>query len=298
MWKGDDHAGFYGENVYSSVQDHNNHLYSQFSTLMRMPFDEGVKYFKDGEVDLLHIDGFHTYDAVKNDFDSWLPKLSSRAVVIIHDSNVRKADFGVYRFVAELRQTYPCFEFSHGHGLTIVGVGAEQSKEMLNLFEADNDERRIRHIQEVFSRLGKSCSNEYAVEAFKKIVADNKNELKVSVNELTELKKTDIEHLSESSVLKSDLKKYQIENERLRFENSQMISDMTSVNELISQRQHEINQILNSTSWRLTLPLRFAKRVIRYVIRRWKRLFLKDVNKKIVTQYLLFHLLILTEYGI
>ncbi|TPV50832.1 class I SAM-dependent methyltransferase, partial [Pantoea deleyi] len=85
MWKGDEHAGFYGENVYNSVLSHNNHLYSRFSTLMRTSFDEASEHFTDGEIDLLHIDGYHTYEAVKNDFNVWLPKLSNRGVVIIHD---------------------------------------------------------------------------------------------------------------------------------------------------------------------------------------------------------------------
>ncbi len=123
-WQGDEHSGFYGDEVFAALNGHNA-PYSGFSQLMRMTFDDALSYFADGSVDLLHIDGLHTHEAVMHDFESWLPKLSERAVVLFHDTMVRERNFGVWKLWDELRTRYPGFEFQHTHGLGVLLVGAQ-----------------------------------------------------------------------------------------------------------------------------------------------------------------------------
>lgn len=156
-WGGDEHAGQYGEEVYRQVSEHNQQHYSDFSILVRSTFDQALEHFPQGSIDLLHIDGLHTLEAVRHDFESWLPKLSDRAVVIMHDTNVRERGFGVFQLLDELKQQYPHFEFAHGHGLGVIGVGSEQSSEMMSLYDLSGNASATRQVQEVFSRLGKAC---------------------------------------------------------------------------------------------------------------------------------------------
>src|SRR5215467_4626253 len=133
-WTGDEHAGFYDEAVYRDVAAHNGGRYSGFSTLVRSTFDDALRHFSNSSIDLLHIDGGHFYDDVKHDFMTWRPKLSARAVVLFHDTNVREREFGVVRLWEELRQTHPHFDFLHGHGLGVLAVGTEVPPPVQDLF--------------------------------------------------------------------------------------------------------------------------------------------------------------------
>ena len=118
-WMGEKQAGFYSESLFKKVMDFNIEHFDNFSTLMKMTFDEALNEFDDDSVDLLHIDGFHSYEAVSNDFQTWYPKLSKEAIVLFHDTHEIKPGFGVHQFWDELKKDHrdQCFEFKHSHGL-------------------------------------------------------------------------------------------------------------------------------------------------------------------------------------
>lgn len=120
-WQGDEHAGLYGEEVYEEVSDYNARLYRQFSYLLRRSFDEALGQFADDSIGLLHIDGLHTYDAVRHDFGQWLPKVIPGGIVLLHDIVPRHQDFGVWRLWDEIKSEFPdTFEFHHSWGLGVV----------------------------------------------------------------------------------------------------------------------------------------------------------------------------------
>lgn len=151
-WQGDVHTGFYGPDVLADLEQHHNPLYGGFSRLMQSTFDEAVSYFADHTFDLLHIDGFHTYEAVKKDFEKWLPKMTDRGIVLFHDINVREREFGVWRFWDEVKRIYPHFEFVHSHGLGVLAVGKHCPEGLQGLFQT-SDEVGAR-VRSIFSQLG------------------------------------------------------------------------------------------------------------------------------------------------
>ena len=119
-WHGDAHTGAYSDEVFHEVNAHNAERYSGFSRLLRMNFDQAAESFGDESIDLLHIDGEHTYEAVGRDFRRWWPKVKPGGVVIMHDAAERHHDFGVWKFLEELRREFPVAEFVHSHGLGVV----------------------------------------------------------------------------------------------------------------------------------------------------------------------------------
>jgi len=120
-WLGEAHSGLYGDEVFEEVKHYNDLHYGQFSHLLRASFDDALGQFSDNSIDLLHIDGFHTYEAVSHDFRRWLPKVRPGGVILVHDIDVRHTDFGVWRLWEEIKQEFSeTFEFHHCWGLGVI----------------------------------------------------------------------------------------------------------------------------------------------------------------------------------
>jgi O-antigen biosynthesis protein len=155
-WRGDGDADFYPKDVFNELRAYHDANYASFSTLLRTRFDDALPYFADGSVDLLHIDRLHSYDSVRQNFNNWLPKLSPRGIVLLHDTNMREEGFGVWQFFEEVSSRYATFEFVHLNGLGVVYVGTEMPSGSLQALFATKSDADIGRVRAYFARLGVS----------------------------------------------------------------------------------------------------------------------------------------------
>jgi len=122
-WVGDRHMGQYPERVGADMHRVAATSFPESIVTVQATFDDARALFDDGSVDLLLIDGTHTYDAVRHDVETWRHVLSGRGIVLLHDTVSANADFGVAQYLAELREVFPALELRHTEGLAVVFVG-------------------------------------------------------------------------------------------------------------------------------------------------------------------------------
>ena len=126
-WEGDSQAGKLEEETFLAFQKHRETYFADISQVKRMRFEQALDSFPDASIDLLHIDGFHTYEAVKHDYDTWLPKVAKGGIILFHDVKVvnEEQNFGVKRFWDELKKDKIHFEMNNQFGLGVLYNGTE-----------------------------------------------------------------------------------------------------------------------------------------------------------------------------
>jgi len=83
----------------------------------------GIERFLQGhKLDFLFIDGDHTYQGVRKDFEMYSPLVRSGGLVAFHDITP-SGDKEVYKFWAEVKNNYTYKEFIHRTGEDAMGIG-------------------------------------------------------------------------------------------------------------------------------------------------------------------------------
>jgi predicted O-methyltransferase YrrM len=119
-WLGDGHSGLYGAQVYQSFLE-TRHSLGLDDTIcpLKMTFEEASRQIKPN-IDLLHIDGLHTFGAVSKDFKRFRHLLAPEAIVLFHD---------VYTFFPGMRlywsliaRRFPSYLIPYSHGLGVIQI--------------------------------------------------------------------------------------------------------------------------------------------------------------------------------
>ncbi|MER8829459.1 class I SAM-dependent methyltransferase [Mesorhizobium sp. M0938] len=293
-WKGDEHAGHYDEKVYRDLAAYHAPKYAAFSRLVRSTFDAAVDHFEDASIDLLHIDGLHTYDAVRHDFETWRPKLTQNAIVLFHDTNVRERDFAVFRLWDEISAGRPHFEFLHGHGLGVLGIGDSYPKAVEALFAAgeqdydrgavrtafahlgqvadrENTARAVRHAEAQFAlsreewqRQVEARDGEIATlraECEQRAIQVGEREVQFAVDRQEwqrQIEGRDAKILRTNAQVIEKAEEIQVLKERL----SVALTDRENARSEEKRLHNVLSAVYSSTSWRVTVPLRAAKRLL------------------------------------
>lgn len=284
-WQGDPHAGLYDDSIYQQLRAYHDPLYGGFSTLLRKTFDEALVDFAPGSVDLLHIDGLHTYEAVRHDFETWLPKLSHRAVVLFHDTCVRRDDFGVHRLWDEVCQRFPGFNFTHSNGLGVLLVGQDRSPALVELVDQGVNPQWDQ-ARALFSRLGAA----FELRLTSEFLSDRCAHLTQAIDERDAqslvLYRTIDERDAQTRELHEQMGELHAQTRELHAQMGELHAQMSQKLAAQHARNHELQAalaqtqavadrqdrraaeldaalqgVLSSHSWRITRPLRGARRV-------------------------------------
>jgi glycosyltransferase involved in cell wall biosynthesis len=264
-WQGDEHAGQCDEEVFAKVNAYHQEHYAGFSRLLRMTFDEALTCFEDGSINLLHIDGLHTYEAIRHDFDAWLPKLAPGAVVLFHATNVRERNFGVWKLWRELQANYPNnLEFVHSHGLGVLQLNNAPDGKRLEWLQSDSPEKQ--RLINYFASIGS-----------RQLEIHELNELRLKVDNLGQSITQRDEHIAalNQAIAERDGK---IANLKADFDRIVIVK-----NSEIRNLQQQLNQILHARSWRVMTPLRKAAVAIRQEVRSPRKSLLRKVAKSLLT---------------
>ncbi|WP_309396202.1 class I SAM-dependent methyltransferase [Cerasicoccus maritimus] len=131
-WEGDSQATFYGGHIYEDFLEFSRLNFNGRLILKKGYFQDKLADYDDESINLVHIDGCHSYDNVKADYESWLPKLAPNGVMLFHDTTVTQNAFGVHRYWSEIAPEFPHFELPDSHGLGVLmpkGVANAQLQE-------------------------------------------------------------------------------------------------------------------------------------------------------------------------
>ena len=254
---------FSEESNFQEYRAYHDSGYGHFSVVIRKTFDEALAGFADGSVDLLHIDGFHSYQYAKHAFETWLPKLSVRGVVLFNDTAVDDGNVGIRALWEELRLIYPGFNFKHGNGLGVLLVGWQPESSLEKRAGSNQSDEEWQITSQLFQALGQRFEQQ--------ILLDDLQEALLCRNAQIE-----------SMVKDRDCRLSSLE---------QSVAGLNQALHDLDTQIAENAAIRRSLSWRITQPLRWVRRgnivrrVLSAILRRASKLIPLSPNSRTALKF-------------
>ena len=126
-FEGDDHEG-HKQGTYEQCMAYKDALGLDNITVLKDTFEHVAETWR-RPIDILHVDGFHTYEAVKSDFMLWAKFVKDDGVVLLHDT---VSFFDVAKFFEEIN--LPKIMFRESAGLGVVCMDANFIQEIKDAF--------------------------------------------------------------------------------------------------------------------------------------------------------------------
>ena len=138
-FQGDQFTGATPEGSYEYVLHKREKLFMEENvTFIKGLFADVAKTW-DKQIDILHIDGDHQYESVKNDYETWSSFVKENGVILFHDTcveDINGKEYGVKRFFEEI--DLPKCTFTHTFGLGVVSKNKELIEHIKNNFDLSN----------------------------------------------------------------------------------------------------------------------------------------------------------------
>jgi hypothetical protein len=148
---------------FDALKAYHDPLYAAFSTLRRASIADALNGVSDRSIDLLEISAPLADDGPFDDLNAWLPKMSSRGVILVQGVDVQQPSPKIQAFWETLSSRYPHFVFAHSRGLGVAYAGSEPLTGQLQTLLEAREPRDIAGIRSYFSRLGTSVAERAAL---------------------------------------------------------------------------------------------------------------------------------------
>jgi hypothetical protein len=210
-------------------------LYEEISELIVKAPQEAVLDFDEASIDVLLIDMNLLPEAMATTLDEWLPRLSTRSVILLH--GLRDACFQDrtgQAVLTQLKNRFSMFTLPHARGLGVVLSGTEQHPHLVRLAELEPSDPFFINICSLFARLGEANRFEYDSRSFAhRMERAEAEEMRLAEN----LK----QHSSAYEARTVQLAEFMARNHDMSLKITALEASLAELKEIAEERKHELD---------------------------------------------------------